>query len=76
MSYQVDEGRPCKACGTQLIFAKNMQGKIVPLEEIKLPKHVYNMQPSGVVQMVGELRLYVSHFTTCPSASQFSRSKN
>jgi hypothetical protein len=67
--------RPCRKCGAPLHFARTHKGDTIPLD---LRAHVWVIvydrteprRPSTVVRT--ELA-YVSHFFTCPYASEFSR---
>lgn len=61
---------PCKGCGADMIWAETPDGKRIPLDA-KAP--VYFVTADGVAtRAVG---YYVSHFKTCPRASDFSASK-
>lgn len=63
----------CKGCGAEITFAKHIvTNRNVPLERVKLPRGLYNLMPGGMVQPVDGIELYVSHFTTCPKANDFS----
>jgi hypothetical protein len=71
-------GRPCKKCGKDIIFAKTAKGKLVPLDTTV---SVFMAQPSvdeeGRESWNAEFiqGAYVSHFSTCPAADEFSASK-
>lgn len=63
--------RRCRACGKLLIFAVTDAGMRVPLDTVA---------PTFSVQQEGDRSLraarsetFVSHFATCPAATDFSR---
>lgn len=61
---------PCRGCGRTITFAIGPNDKSIPLE---IP-NLYTIGPDGhAAKFVSESPLYVSHFTTCPKASDFSR---
>lgn len=69
------KGRPCKACGVQIIFAKSEKtGKTLPLARVR---SVYSIRANGFATKAldPEGDIYVSHYETCPSASEFTRKK-
>lgn len=62
--------RPCRACGAPLIFAKTPEGKTVPLDK---SAPVYLVAETGLA--IRANRCFVSHFKSCPKASEFSAGK-
>lgn len=67
--------RPCKGCGKPIIFAKNETGKIVPLDA-RAP--VYEIKKDFDGESVASLtqeNFYVSHFSICSKANDFSSSR-
>lgn len=68
--------RPCRACGREITFAPGPNGKDIPLERITNPYSLvwndlaerYQAEPREFAEDV-----YLSHFRTCPAASQFSK---
>lgn len=61
--------RSCRACGAPLFFAKGPNGKLIPLD-MKAP--VYRLSPlTETCERATDC--HVSHFCTCPKASQFSK---
>lgn len=67
----------CKACGKKLIWAKDEQGTLHPLDAVA---PVYLMWYSSDDMCAragtnGRLRAYVSHFATCPAATGFSKKR-
>ncbi|MEE8240124.1 MAG: hypothetical protein V3R16_02550 [Nitrospirales bacterium] len=67
--------RPCKVCGMSIEMIEGPNGKVIPAQKIRT---VYR----GVIEPNGDWKLhkqelpeaeayYVSHFETCPQASQF-----
>lgn len=68
------EKRPCKACKTPLTFVLGPNGKLIPLDD-RAP--VYRITQDMLGNPVAEKvdGAYVSHFSSCPAASAFSRKK-
>ena len=66
--------RVCVKCGAPLHFAKTHEGKTIPLD---LRPHIYcivydRTAPGTPSTVVRTDLCYVSHFFTCPFASDFS----
>lgn len=70
----------CKSCGAPIFFAKNCENaKVVPLD---LRPPVYRLDAGGNALRANVAQkdledvtpgAYVSHFATCPNASQHSK---
>ena len=60
--------RPCKACGTPIVFVKTPSGKTQVLDETTKEKRVAVID--DVAHMVDT---YLSHYATCPNAKEFRR---
>jgi hypothetical protein len=68
----------CKGCGKKIVFAQTQDGKTIPLDPSP-PVYglmrfkgedgnwVYRVDKAGM--------MFVSHFSTCPKAADFSGSK-
>lgn len=65
---------PCKGCGKPIVWAKTLEGKMIPLDP-KPP--IYWVEDDGNGgQACHRIREgMVSHFSTCPNANDFSASK-
>ena len=67
--------RPCRGCGKTVIFVVNGRtGKTVPLDKASRA-HIYELVEAaegGDVAYPSQEDVYVSHFLTCPRASDFS----
>lgn len=71
----------CRGCGKPIVWAVSQMGKKLPLERIKTP--IYRIggdvfDPKGLATKLDPVMtgpLYISHFATCPQASQFSKPK-
>lgn len=68
----------CKSCGASIIWARALDsGKAIPLNPE--PKVGGNLElKDGAVQVVRPsrtIKLYVSHFATCPNANQHRKER-
>lgn len=62
----------CSSCGAAIFWARTLDGKPLPVNRVRA--RVYDNAGETVVGLEGKPELfYVSHFLTCPSASQHSR---
>lgn len=62
----------CKGCGREILWAKSSKGFSIPLD----PNIVVYSVVDGIAvkvppSLIGE-KFYVSHFSTCPNADDFS----
>lgn len=70
----------CKGCGAEIIWAKNENNKMIPLDA-KAPVYVLTMRDDTTMdgearcQIAEKGRAFVSHFATCSKANEFSGSK-
>jgi len=60
----------CRGCNKKLIWAKTPGGKFIPLDAVA---PVYMKLGDG--SFARHVEAYVSHFSTCPHANEFSSSK-
>jgi hypothetical protein len=76
---------PCKGCGKPIIFARLPNGGTVPLD-VKAPVYRLAMLPLEEQIIAHAIRsndaaeinvgdVYVTHFSTCSKANEFSKSK-
>jgi len=64
---------PCQGCGKPIVFAKNSEtGKLIPLDPKALVYHYNGGDLDGEFEVHRLTSAWVSHFATCPNASQFS----
>ena len=68
----------CSSCGRRILWAASPSGRMLPLDaRPMLPYSLNSSGPNAVVPLAVRVALtdpvYVSHFTTCPSATQHSR---
>lgn len=68
------ERRPCKACKTPLTFVMGPAGKIIPLDD-RAPVYRVGQDMLGNPVAMRVEDAFVSHFSSCPHASEFSRKK-
>lgn len=65
--------RPCRRCGMPIRFIEGPNGKSIPAQRVRV---VYVLAGSLFAERKLEARelgeTYVSHFETCPHASEFS----
>ena len=59
----------CKGCGRKMFWGKTAEGKSIPLDA-SAPVYLLN-HSSGVAERVHDI--FVSHFSTCPKAGDFSK---
>ena len=74
-----NEARPCHRCGMAIEFLEGPNGRTIPAQKIRV---VYYLTDEGKLAKEEHpedgLPLpdrYVSHFETCPYASEFSKRK-
>lgn len=74
----------CRSCRAEIIWAWTVNGKRIPLdaEPAERPSGIFRLernddQPAAplAVSAAGE-PVYISHFVTCPNASQHRRSES
>jgi hypothetical protein len=83
----MDEPSTCRGCGQEIVFARLPSGKQIPLDPDPRPDGnvVLAVLAPGQEMQVRVLRKgeevpelaprYVSHFSTCPHAGEFRRSR-
>ena len=64
---------PCKGCGKPIVWAKNAEGKAIPLDPRPPVYGVKQDAALGVICARVESAM-VSHFATCSHAADFSGS--
>lgn len=77
----------CRGCGASIVFVESVAGKMIPCDPKLIPywgvqggRHKI-VTPNGEVvsaELRGEIDKatgigYISHFATCPAASQFKK---
>lgn len=65
----------CKGCGKKIIWGETEDGKKIPLDPRPPVYHIYRVSNDGKNIIRRRTDCYVSHFATCPNASEFSGSK-
>lgn len=68
------DSRPCKACGRKLLFVRDENGRLHPLDA-EAPVFVLTTDLYGQAIAVRAANSYVTHFATCPKASAFSKER-
>jgi hypothetical protein len=70
----------CRSCGAEIVWARTPSGKLMPLDPERVLGGTIELDPdedaSLVTRFVGKRDgqpHYVSHFATCPQASQHRR---
>lgn len=86
-----DGAKPCRSCGAQMVFVETIFGKRIPLDaEPNMEKgnivvangvaiYISGPKREGEARVVAErvgLRLYTSHFATCPNADQHRKASS
>lgn len=66
---------PCKGCGKPIVWGLTPEGKRIPLDP-RAPVYDYATTPAmdGASAFRNRVAM-VTHFATCPKASEFSQSK-
>lgn len=71
----------CKGCARQIIWAKTVDGKSIPLDK-SAPVYTLTSDPQyagedakGELRAVRSQKSFVSHFTVCPERDRFSAAK-
>ena len=64
----------CQGCQKEVLFMKDENGTTQILD-IKAPTYVVFKDILGQLTAKRATEVYVSHFATCPKASEFSRNK-
>ena len=71
--------RPCNGCGAPIVWARleGEPGKWIPLDPKPAVYRVIWQETGAYASRAngGEFTGMVSHFVTCPKASEFSRAK-
>lgn len=62
---------PCKGCGRPIVFARNGEGKMIPLDPTP-PVYAVAEIAEGTVQCTRLQTAMVSHFATCTNPGKFS----
>lgn len=66
----------CRGCGAPIFFAETPAGKLMPLEEKELlVAEVVTDPATGKASITRQVRGHVSHFASCPKASEFRSPK-
>jgi hypothetical protein len=65
----------CRSCGAEIIWADTAGGKPIPLNKTRAHGYLLNEHPPGTKDAHDAGLFYVSHFLTCPQASQWSGGK-
>lgn len=78
MSDALPTPRPCRRCGTALVFARTAEGKVMPLDAKPVTVYVTTTQVDllGASELTRGDRIngHVAHWVTCPHADAFRAS--
>lgn len=66
------ERRPCRACGCPLLLLTGPNGKAIPLD-LRSPVYRLGKDLTGAEVAERDQGAFVSHFCSCPKASEFSK---
>lgn len=64
----------CKGCGKTIAFVQGEKGKWIPLDHA-VPVFEVKQDLTGEPRAFRAEGIYVSHFSVCPKAEQFSASR-
>ena len=65
----------CRGCGKKIIWGETEDGKKIPLDPRPPVYEVLRTASGEKTPIIRRTDCYVSHFATCPKASEFSGSK-
>ncbi|MGO9056372.1 MAG: hypothetical protein ACLQU2_03180 [Candidatus Binataceae bacterium] len=60
----------CRGCGADILWAKTLAGKAVPLDAKPEKRFVLTGMSEDGVKLIDS---YLSHFVTCPQAAAFRK---
>lgn len=66
----------CRGCGKSIVWAETREGGKIPLDPVPPVYHVAFTEDGKRVISDRRRSSMVSHFATCPKASEFSRRRN
>jgi hypothetical protein len=67
----------CKSCGAEIVWAKTQEGKTMPLNARRVRAYrLKELETGEPVAEPSDEPVYISHFLTCPQASQWSKGKD
>ena len=68
---------PCRGCGKPIVFGETSDGKNIPLDPRPPCYQITEIRDSLPIKVAARRNrmAMVSHFATCPKASEFSGSK-
>jgi hypothetical protein len=66
----------CKGCNQEIFFARTATGRLIPLDATSLVYETASVDANGTHHVVIRRFAWVSHFRTCPKATEFSRSRS
>lgn len=67
---------PCKGCGKPIVWGETSEGKAIPLDPRPPVYRIMRHDLAGDPKVHRDKEAMVSHFATCPKASQFSGNHN
>jgi len=66
---------PCSSCGRPIVWGVDGEGQRIPLDPRPPVYHVAQTEDGRAVLVSRNRAAMVSHFATCPHASQHTRSR-
>ncbi len=68
--------RNCDGCGMPIEFITGPKGKPIPAQKVRTVYYLTSKADlAKVTTLLPEAPMYVSHFETCPKASEFSKGR-
>ena len=73
-------GATCKSCGAPILWIRTRRGKLAPVDAQPLQRYLIaedednDPDPSREAPYGELVRVYTSHFETCPNAAQHRKS--
>lgn len=64
--------KTCRGCGKEMVWAKTADGRAIPIDLRPVIYRIIGPGPNYAAARVPTGEYAVSHFATCPKASEFS----
>jgi hypothetical protein len=65
----------CRSCGAEIFFAATENGRQMPIDVRAEKRVVIERRGNGLPPLARVVDTYVSHFSSCPSASEHRKAR-